>query len=98
MAAALPTFWLLQHSVLQEQALSLLRTCTNVIARLPALEDPAAYSTLAAAAALPSLPQQLLSKQLVALDELIVQLQECMDGMQVRWGRGAEDAPLPLQL
>ena len=67
---------------LQEQALSLLRTCANVIDRLPALEDPSAYGTALAAAA-PALPRLLLGKQVAALDALILQLQACLDEMQV---------------
>ena len=72
---------------LQEQGLSLLATIANVCERLPALEDAGSYGALAA---LPGggLPQRLLAKQLAALDGLIVQLQECLEGMQVRllWG------------
>jgi hypothetical protein len=68
---------------LQEQGLSLLATIASVCERLPALEDAGSYGALAA---LPGggLPQRLLAKQLVALDDLIMQLQECVEGMQVR--------------
>jgi len=67
---------------MQERALSLLGTVTNIAGRLPALEDESAYGALPAVAA-PGLPQRLLAKQLAALDELIVQLQECLEEMQV---------------
>lgn len=56
-----------------------------MLARLPALEDAGSYGTLAP---LPGLPRLLLAKQLVALDELIAQLQEFLDGMQASWGAG----------
>ncbi len=68
--------------------MSLLRTVTNIISRIPALEDPGSYGVLAA---LPNLPALLLSKQLQALDELIVQLQDCLDDAQVR-SEAAEEA------
>lgn len=69
-------------SELQDQALSLLGTLTNIAARLPALEDPAAYGALSAAATAPGLPQRLLAKQLAAMDGLIIDLQGCLEGMQ----------------
>lgn len=75
--------------LLQEQALSLLGTIANVAARLPALEDPAAYGTLLAAAIAPGLQQRLLAKQLAALDELIMQLQGCLRDMQVGAAAGS---------
>ncbi|KAI3423863.1 hypothetical protein D9Q98_009697 [Chlorella vulgaris] len=66
-------------AALQDRGMSLLRTVTNIISRIPALEDPGSYGVLAA---LPNLPTLLLSKQLQALDELIVQLQDCLDDAQ----------------
>ena len=82
--------WLLHHFAaskdhsLQEQALSLLGTLANIAARLPALEDPAAYGALAAlpAAAGGALQQRLLAKQLAAVEQLLGQLQEAVEGMQ----------------
>ena len=63
--------------------MSLLGTLANIAARVPALEDPSAYGLLPAAAAAPGLPARLLAKQLEALQGLILQLQECLSGMQV---------------
>ncbi|KAL4432190.1 hypothetical protein ABPG77_005952 [Micractinium sp. CCAP 211/92] len=68
---------------LQEQSLSLLGTIANIAARLPALEDPAAYVALPAAAVAPGFQQRLLAKQLATMDDLIVQLQGCLEDMQV---------------
>ncbi|PSC75596.1 nucleolar MIF4G domain-containing 1 [Micractinium conductrix] len=69
-------------SSLQEEGMSLLGTLANIAARVPALEDPSAYGLLPAAAAAPGLPARLLAKQLEALQGLILQLQECLSGMQ----------------
>ena len=68
----------------QEQALSLLGTIANILARLPALEDARACGALAALPGHPQLRERLLAKQLAALDSLIVQLQGCLEDMQAR--------------
>lgn len=85
LSCRLPAFPVCQCK--QEQALSLLGTIANIQSRLPALEDPAAYGTLAALPGAAALQQRLLGKQLAALDELIVQLQQGLEDMQVRPGQ-----------
>ena len=78
-----PACLLLTLAPKQEQALSLLGTVANVLARLPALEDASAYGALAALPGHPHLRERLLAKQLAALDGLIQQLQGYLGDMQV---------------